>query len=91
MAFVYILVSLRDNSYYVGSCYDVSVRLALHNAGKVRSTKASRPWELKYIERYDTLREARKREDQIKSWKKRSAIENLINRGSAINLGGPIA
>lgn len=40
-------------------------------------------------EEYETLSEARKRELQIKSWKKRSAIEKLLrlNRESTTEVG----
>jgi len=62
----------------VGSCNDISIRFNLHNKGLVRSTKRYVPWELKYTEEYKTLSEARKREVQIKSWKKRSQLEALF-------------
>ena len=73
-----ILKSILNNSYYVGSCKDVEKRLKLHNDGMVKSTKRYRPWQLIHEEIYVSLKEARKRETQIKSWKKRSAIENLL-------------
>ncbi len=78
MFYTYILKSLNNNSYYIGSCNDISKRFNLHNKGLVKSTKPYIPWELKYKEEYKTLSEARKREMQIKSWKKRAAIEKLI-------------
>ncbi len=43
---VYILKSKKNADLYVGSTGDVSKRVQLHNTGKVRSTKAYRPWEL---------------------------------------------
>ncbi len=78
MFYIYILKSLINDSYYVGSCEDVDKRFNLHNKGLVKSTKRYIPWELKYVGGYKTLSEARKREVQIKSWKKRIAIERLI-------------
>ncbi|HBM45635.1 TPA: endonuclease [Patescibacteria group bacterium] len=78
MYFVYILASLKNNSYYVGSCEDIEERLSRHNNGYVRSTKVFTPWKLVYKEKYDTLSLARKRELQIKLWKSREAIERLI-------------
>ncbi|MEI7424529.1 MAG: GIY-YIG nuclease family protein [Candidatus Staskawiczbacteria bacterium] len=78
MFYTYILKSLNNNSYYVGSCEDISVRFNLHNKGLVKSTKRYIPWKLMYKEEYKTLSEARKRESQIKSWKKRVAIERLF-------------
>ncbi len=78
MFFIYILKSFINNSYYVGSCEDIEARFNLHNAGQVDSTKRYIPWELVYREEYKSLSSARKREMQIKSWKKRIAIEDLI-------------
>lgn len=43
---VYILRSLMNGDLYVGSTADLQRRVLLHNAGKVKSTKGYRPWEL---------------------------------------------
>ena len=80
MYYVYGLKSIKNGSYYVGSCENLSNRLDLHNRGLVRSTKRYLPWQIVYREQYKTLQEARKRELQIKSWKKRSSIERLIKK-----------
>ena len=79
MSYVYILISEKNGRYYIGCTNDINLRLKTHNAGKVFSTKHFCPWKLIYHETYKTLSEARKRESQIKSWKKRSAIEKLIH------------
>ena len=81
MFYTYVLKSLMNNSYYVGSCNDIERRLSLHNSGKVVSTKRYAPWKLVHSEEHKSLSEAIKRERQIKSWKKRSAIENLFKKG----------
>jgi len=60
-------LSGKYGSYYKGSCEDLQVRLGNHNAGKVRSTKAGRPWVLHYHETFDSRTEARKRELFFKS------------------------
>lgn len=78
MFYVYILKSNINSHYYIGSCKNISKRLDLHNKGLVGSTKRYLPWELIYNETYDELINAKRRELQIKSWKKRLAIENLI-------------
>ncbi|MBI4092933.1 MAG: GIY-YIG nuclease family protein [Candidatus Kerfeldbacteria bacterium] len=78
MFYFYILKSTSKGTYYKGSCNDVPERLQRHNSGLVRSTKSGMPWSLVYQEAFGTLSEARKREKQIKSWKKREAIERLI-------------
>jgi len=69
-----------NNSYYVGSCNSIENRLRLHNSGQVKSTKRYKPWRLVHLEEYKSLSEAVKRGRQVKSWKKRSAIENLIKK-----------
>ncbi|MGB9883622.1 MAG: GIY-YIG nuclease family protein, partial [Microgenomates group bacterium] len=78
MFFVYILKSKRDGRYYVGCTNNVLRRLSEHNNGLSKYTKNFIPWDLVYKESFMTLKEARKREKQIKSWKKRLAIEKLI-------------
>ena len=77
---VYILKSKQNNSYYVGSCGDIMTRLVQHNNGQVKSTERYLPWKVIYQEMFKTLTEARKRERQIKSWKKRSAVERLFKK-----------
>ncbi|MBU1326969.1 GIY-YIG nuclease family protein [Patescibacteria group bacterium] len=74
---VYILKSI-GGKYYIGSTCDVDKRICKHNNGSVRSTKAYRPWRLVYTEQYGTKIETLKREKEIKSWKKRIAIDKLI-------------
>lgn len=78
MFYFYILHSTKTGRYYIGSCEDIGKRLARHNAGLVQSTKFHLPWKVVYTEEYKTLSEARKREYQVKGWKKREAIERLI-------------
>lgn len=77
--YIYILQSQLNNRYYIGSTNNIERRLKDHNSGKVFSTKPFIPWMLKYQEGFKSLAEARQREFQIKSWKKRLAIEKLIN------------
>ena len=84
MFYVYILKSALNSSYYVGCTGDLSERLKLHNSGQVNSTKRYAPWTMVYSEKYNNLNEARLRELQIKSWKKRSAIERLINNAAMV-------
>jgi len=77
MFYFYILHSINTGRYYIGSCEDIHKRLLRHNKGLVISTKFYLPWKIVYTEKYNTLSEARKREYQVKGWKKRSAIEKL--------------
>jgi len=50
-----------------------------HNAGKVRSTKAYRPWKVVYAEQYDLYSEARKRELFLKSGAGRKWLKEQFN------------
>ena len=68
-----------NGSYYIGSCKSLNDRLILHNKGLVKSTGGYILWKLVFFEEYPDLQTARKRERQIKSWKKREAIEKMIN------------
>ena len=78
MSFLYILESEKSSRYYIGVTNDVQKRLAQHNAGMSKSTRAWRPWRLVHTERYETLGEARRREAQIKSWKNRNYMEQVL-------------
>ena len=62
MFFTYILKSEVDGSHYYGHSKDVNARLARHNKGAIRSTKAKRPWNIHYYEEFPTKSEAYKRE-----------------------------
>lgn len=77
---VYVLKSKVNGTYYVGSCEDIVIRLSQHNSRNVPSTKRYAPWSLFYTEQYDTVRQARQRERQLKFWKSRAAIERLASK-----------
>ncbi len=78
MYFVYIIKSINIHRYYIGSTENVDKRLSNHNSGKVRSTKAFRPWEIVHTETYDDRTDAVKREKQIKSYKGGMAFKKLL-------------
>ncbi|NTV22246.1 MAG: GIY-YIG nuclease family protein [Candidatus Yonathbacteria bacterium] len=94
MYYTYILRSLKNNRYYIGSCLNMDIRLKRHNDGLVTSTKAYKPWILETYEISPTRSEAIKKERLLKSWKSRSKIEEYLakrNRESSVNCGGPLA
>lgn len=66
MFYLYILKSKKDCEKYIGSTNDLRKRLALHNSGKIYSTKLRRPFELIYYEAYKSEKDARKREQNLK-------------------------
>jgi putative endonuclease len=69
MYFTYIL-ECADTSLYVGCTNNLEKRLKQHNDSKrgAHYTKIRRPVVLKYSETFSTLKEARKRESEIKGW-----------------------
>jgi putative endonuclease len=79
MAHVYILFSEKLNKYYVGACIDIDRRLYEHNIGHSKFTATGIPWKIMYMEKYQDLKAAKKREAQIKKMKSRKYIESLIN------------
>lgn len=66
MYYVYVLKSKKDKDFYIGSTKDLKSRIALHNDGKVKSTKPRIPFELRYYESYFSEEDARKREVNLK-------------------------
>lgn len=79
----YILQS-SYGKYYIGCTNNLTRRIKEHNKGLSRYTRNKGIWMLKYSEQFDKLSIARKREKQIKSWKKRIAIEKLIKQGAFV-------
>jgi putative endonuclease len=79
--FVYILRSLKDGSYYVGTTQDVDSRVERHNKVGTQYTKQKRPWELVYKEEHPDRSSAMQREYAIKKrGGGRQFIESLIKK-----------
>jgi putative endonuclease len=75
---VYVLRSLADGKHYVGMTSEaIEERLARHNAGRVKSTKGRRPFELLYVESHPGALEAREREKFLKAGKGREFFREL--------------
>jgi putative endonuclease len=86
--FVYIIQSLADGTYYVGSTQDVDNRLERHNQGRSQYTKPKRPWQLVHFEEYSDKSDAIKRENEIKRRKSKNYIDSLIKTSSPMSIGG---
>jgi putative endonuclease len=80
MATVYILYSQKIDTYYVGSCSDLELRLEEHRNGKKDHafTKRSDDWFIHFSICDLEYELARKIEEHIKKMKSRKYIENLI-------------
>ncbi|HEY9585738.1 MAG TPA: GIY-YIG nuclease family protein [Candidatus Paceibacterota bacterium] len=66
MYYVYILVSEKDGSLYIGYTNDLKRRLVEHNDKQNVSTKHQAPFQLVYYEAYNARADARHREDMLK-------------------------
>ena len=67
MFYVYILLSLKDKEFYVGSTQDLRIRKSEHDNGKVESTSYRRPLLLVCYEAYPTKQEGQAREKYLKT------------------------
>ena len=67
MYYAYVLKSEAAGRHYYGHTAELEKRLKAHNQGKVRSTKAYRPWKLIYHEAFESKSEAIRREMFFKS------------------------
>jgi putative endonuclease len=75
---LYILESQVTKKYYIGSTTDLARRMRDHARGNTRTTRIHTPWTLVYTETFETLREARAREKQLKKWKSHVRVRALI-------------
>lgn len=78
---VYILQSLANGRFYVGSTNDLNRRIAEHNAGKTKSLQYLRPLQLVFHQEYQTLEQARRIEYKLKKLKSKVIIERIIKEG----------
>ena len=76
--FVYILKSLTDNGYYIGTTNNIKKRLNEHNNGLSKSTKSRKPFTVVYIEKFNNINQAYQREKIIKSKKSKKIIKLII-------------
>jgi putative endonuclease len=69
--FVYIMASRRNGTIYIGLTSDLPQRITQHREGLIEGfTKQYGCKLLVWFERYDDLQEARRRELQMKNWKR---------------------
>lgn len=81
MAHVYILQSIRNSQYYIGSTADIKTRMHSHNSGGVKATKNLLPLNLLFKQEYPDYDTARQIETRIKKLKRRDYIEKIIKEG----------
>ena len=79
MFYTYVLISKKNNRYYIGHTNSIEERLISHNSGQVASTKNKGPWICVYFETFGTKLEANRRELEIKRRKSKKYLDLLVN------------
>ncbi|MFA6301407.1 MAG: GIY-YIG nuclease family protein [Candidatus Paceibacterota bacterium] len=74
------ILECADKSLYVGCTNNLQRRLEQHNNSKYGAhyTKIRRPVILKYSEGFATLKEARRREAEIKRWRREKKLKLFV-------------
>ncbi|OGD62589.1 hypothetical protein A2160_06155 [Candidatus Beckwithbacteria bacterium RBG_13_42_9] len=78
--YTYILLSLKNNSFYIGFTSDLRKRVKQHNSGKSLATKPFRPYKLIFYEAFLNRIDAKKREVYLKSGYGKKTINKLLSK-----------
>lgn len=81
MGIVYILRSLANNRYYIGSTNDLRRRLKEHQIGRSKYMSRILPFELVFTQDFADIKQARQIEYKLKKLKSRVIIEKIISDG----------
>ena len=88
MCCCYILYSLSLDRYYIGhTCEGLQERLRKHLSDHSGYTAKAKDWSVVYVEEFLSKSEAYAREREIKSWKSKKRIAQLV-QGIPRVLGG---
>jgi putative endonuclease len=80
MAYTYILYSHILDKFYIGSTGEsLEERLRRHLTSHKGFTSKAKDWIIVYSEQYQDIKEAHQREMQIKRWKSKKMIQDMIS------------
>ena len=79
MFYTYVLLSEKDDKFYVGFTKDLKLRIEQHNKGLVKSTRDRKPLKLIYYEACLSQVDATKREKYLKSYHGKMFIKRRLN------------
>ena len=83
MCYTYILHSESLDKFYIGhTCENLDERFAKHLSNHKGFTAKVKDWKIVYFEILENKSLAYKRELEIKSWKSKPKIKNLINNSA---------
>jgi putative endonuclease len=80
MFYTYVLKSLSNGQWYIGSTRDLRKRFSQHNNGQSTWTKRGIPWEIIYYEACLDEEDARAREKYLKSGFGRKYLTSRLKR-----------
>jgi len=78
MYYVYILLSKKDNDFYIGFTEDLKQRIKRHKNAQVFATKSRLPIILIFYEAYLNKYDALRREKYLKSTKGKTTIRTML-------------
>lgn len=81
MSYVYILESVTNGRYYIGSTDNLKLRLNHHTGGHTPSTRRFGKINLVFSQEYTSLKEAGIIERKLKKLKRRDYIERIVKDG----------
>ena len=82
MFYFYIIYSKAIDKFYTGYSSNYEERIIKHNQNHKGFTGRASDWGLVYKEIFKTKTEAYTRERQVKSWKSKKMIQQLIAKDS---------
>ena len=87
-AYVYILQSLKNQRYYIGSTNNIRQRIQTHQSGGVKATRNLLPLQVVLQQEYSDIGEARIVEMKLKRFKRKDYIAKIVSEGRIRILGG---
>jgi putative endonuclease len=77
---VYIIYSHIKDKYYIGFSSNLAERIIIHNQKSKGFTGNVNDWKIVFTQEFETKTEALAREKQIKSWKSKEKITQLLDQ-----------
>jgi putative endonuclease len=81
IGYVYFLKSLKNGRFYIGSTTNLERRILEHNSGRSTYTSFSKPFEIVFSQKFNSITTAKKIEYKIKQFKSKKVIINIIESG----------
>ncbi len=79
--FIYILKSLKNNTFYIGRTGNLRQRLIEHENGNSKYTSEILPIKLVFSQEFETIKLARQIEYKLKQLKNKKVIEKIVFKG----------